>query len=405
MTIASAALGALAADVDRELGAILTWWAEKSVDEAHGGFHGEIDAADAPVPGATKGAVLNARILWFMSEAALALGDARARELADRAAGYIEAHFIDPVHGGVYWALDCEGRPLARKKQTYAQAFAIYALCAHYRLTRRGDALAQARRLFKLLETRAREPEHGGYVEALDEAWAPLADMRLSEVDANAPKSMNTHLHVLEAYAALHGADPSVQTRAALRGCIELFLRYVIDRGRGHLRMYFDKDWTPTSKVVSFGHDIEASWLIWEACETLGDVGICERARPVVIALAQTFLEEAVWSDGGAINERTESGHVDATRVWWVQAEALVGLLNAFALSGDEAFFKAFERVWGFVKQHHKDDDRGEWTWRSALDAPLKTRAYKAGFWKGPYHNGRAMLETRARLARLARTA
>jgi cellobiose epimerase len=401
MTVAAAALTTLAAEIDRELGAILSWWAEKAVDAEQGGFYGEIDLNDAPVDSAAKGAVLNARILWFMSEAARATGDARAASLAERAADYLHAHFVDPAHGGLFWAVAADGAPLARKKQTYAQAFAIYALGAHHRLTRRTDSLALARALFSLIETRARDADHGGYVEALDEAWAPLADVRLSEVDANAPKSMNTHLHVLEAYAALYAADPAPPLRAALRAAIELFLKYIVDRGRGHLRLFFDAAWNSLSSTISFGHDCEASWLLWEACEALGDVGVSERAKPVVVALARATLEEAMWSDGGLIHERADAGHADTARVWWVQAEGLVGFLNAYALTGEDAFFTAFERVWRFIQQHQKDA-RGEWLWRSALDPPLAERAYKAGFWKGPYHNGRAMLECSARLARLS---
>lgn len=387
----------LAEEAERELAAILAWWSSHAIDP-QGGFHGEIDARNAPIADAAKGAVLNARLLWFFSAAAAHLKSAAALAPADRAHAYITAHFVDRARGGLYWSLDASGAPRDRKKHAYAQAFQLYALCAHHQASGRPESLREAHTLFALMELRYLEPTYGGYVEALAQDWTPIPDMRLSELDANAPKTMNTHLHILEAYAALHARAPTPQTGAALRRSIGVFLDRLIDAD--HLRLFLDNDWTDRSEAISFGHDIEASWLLWEACETLGDAALCARVKPAVVALARACLEEGLGEDGGVFNERALSGGIDRTRVWWAQAEAMVGFLNAHELTGDAAFFDAFARVWAFVKAHQRHDS-GEWTWRSALDAPDPARAYKAGFWKCPYHNGRAMIETSRRLRRL----
>lgn len=399
--IAPARLEAFANEVEAELRAILDWWATKSVDQNSGGFYGEIDAADAPAPLASKGAVLNARILWFFSETARRLADRRARALADHAADYMKARFRDIAYGGIFWELDAAGEALNRKKQAYAHAFAIYALCAYHRLSGSPEPLAFSQLLFAMIEAHLRDARGEGYIEARGKDWSPLHEVRLSDWDANFPKTANTHLHVLEAYSALHQAAPTAETAQALRNCIELFLDWFIDPNTRHLRLFFEMDWTDRTEHISFGHDIEASWLLCEAAAALKDDALQAQVKAAALAMARTCLAEGVLADGSVAHERALSGALDARRVWWVQAEALVGFLNAYQLSADPAFFAAAEQVWAFIKSHHRDAARGEWTWWSDLDTPSADRAYKAGFWKGPYHNGRAMLEASARLRAL----
>jgi mannobiose 2-epimerase len=329
----------------------------------------------------------------------MVLGDARALMLADRAADYLHTHFKDHVHGGYYWALGADGRPVDTKKQGYAQAFVAYGLCAHHRATGSSASLERAREAFHTIERHFLNAKYGGYIEALSEDWSPLADMRLSAIDANCPKSTNTHLHILEAYTSLFAAAPSQPVAQALHNLITLFLERLIDTESGHLRLFFDLDWTDQTSFISFGHDIEASWLLWRACETLGDPALLSRAKPLVLKLARTCLYEALDAEGGIANERARSGAPDARRVWWVQAEALIGFLNAYELSGEQNYLHAFGKVWRFIQSRQRDTEGGEWTWWSALDSPDADRQYKAGFWKCPYHNGRAMFESMARLA------
>jgi cellobiose epimerase len=390
----------ISAEAHAELSALCGWWAGHAVDQQRGGFHGEVSACDAPVPGARKGVVLNARILWFFSEAIA--HDGRARPLADRAARYLTAHFLDSEYGGVFWSLDADGAPADRRKHAYAQAFALYALSAYHKATGDLSALEQARTLFALIERHYRDAEHGGYFEARAEDWSAVDDVRLSEVDQNAPKSMNTHLHVLEAYTALHAAAPTADTVAALRHCLELFASHIFDPASGHLRLFFEADWRDRSEAVSFGHDIEASWLIWAAAESLGDARLKQASKPMATALARTALSEGLSERGGLYNERTYAGALDRRSVWWVQAEALVGFLNAYDLTAEPQFLQAFDQVWRFIRNAHLDGG-GEWTWWSERDAPDVDRDYKAGLWKCPYHNGRALMETIKRLSHMRR--
>ncbi len=280
------ALAPLRAAMARELTeGILPYWLSRAVDERHGGFVGRIDEDDVPHPDAPKGAVLNARILWTFSAAARALGDtpgaARYRAAADRALRFVRECLVDPVYGGVYWMVDADGAPRDARKHVYAQAFAIYALSEHHRATGADESLREAVALFDLVERHAHDAEHGGYEEAFTREWGRLDDVRLSEVDADARKSMNTHLHVLEAYAALYRVWPDPRLRDRLAEVVERFLDRIVDARTGHLRLFFDGDWTPTSDAVSYGHDVEASWLLLDAVDALGDAALRARAARV----------------------------------------------------------------------------------------------------------------------------
>ena len=365
----------LLAEARAEGEAIRRWWTTHLPDDADG-FHGEIGADGRPVPDAPRSIILYTRLLWYFSE----VGELA---LARRAADYIRRHFLSD--GAVVWMLDAHGGVIDPKLQGYAQAFAVYAFAEYHRATGDGDALALARDLQALIETRFRDPVHGGYIEALN------GDQRLSDKDLDAPKTMNTHLHILEAYTRLHQVAPDVHTRARLADIIDIFAT----RFAGpHLKLFFDMDWTDRTQGVSFGHDIEASWLLWEAAEALGDPGATDRVRPLVLALAQAILDEGFNAGGGLSYERSFDGHLDPDGEWWEQAEGLVGFVNAWRMTGDEAFLAAAERLWAHIKAEYRDGDR-EWTWYArTAGRPM----YKAGPWKCPYHNGRAMLELQQRL-------
>ena len=377
-----------------ELIAIADWWAQHAVDEVNGGFFGEIDARNQPLVDASKGIILNARILWFFSEVAQQLDKPIYRRCAERAYHYVVAHFFDKDYGGVYWELDANGEPINSKKQIYAQAFAIYAFCAYYQLTREQKALEYALECFSLIEKYGIDTQRQGYLEAFSRDWGPLADLRLSEKDLNFPKSQNTHLHILEAYTTLYQACPSAQVQAALRYNIELFDNYMIDRDTHHLRMFMDLDWRDHSPGYTYGHDIEAAWLIARALDSLGDAQYRARLTPTLLRVAEVTLEQAIGVHGQVLDAYDfASKTVTPDTVWWVQAEALVGFLYAYATSGDEKYYRAAEGVWRFIQDYQIDTQGGEWLWLSKLDAPRAQPYYKVGFWKCPYHNGRAMIE------------
>lgn len=379
----------------KELFSILEWWQETMPDQEYGGFYGRVDGEDNLYPTADKSIILNTRILWAFSAGARVIGLNNFRALADRAYQYISDYFWDPVSGGVYWMLDYQGNPVQDKKQVYAQAFAIYAFTEYYRLTANEEALQKAQMLFQLLEKHSLDKMRRGYLEAFGRDWQPIADLRLSDKDANEAKTMNTHLHVLEAYTNLHRVAPSTATGAALKSLILLFLEKFLNNRTGHLNLFFDEDWNLKSEEVSFGHDIEASWLLCEAAEVLGNPSLLKKVRNAAILISEVCLKEGIdANDGGMYNSaHADLSIADANKDWWPQAEAAVGFMNAWKISGEDRFLLAAERSWAFIMQYLRDPVGGEWYWAWTIDSKPDTMNDKAGPWKCPYHNSRACME------------
>lgn len=382
-----------------ELLRIADWWETRGVDQDHGGFFGEICNRGEPRPNAPKGVVAQSRMCWFFSAIALHTNDNRYRELALMARNFLLDRYVDRDNGGVFWEVDFAGRATNRRKQAYGQAFVLYALSTHYRLT--ADHLSRdvAYEIFSAMERHFRDRKHGGYWEALSVDWSPIDDVRLSEKDAPFPKSMNTHLHIMEAYSELFAAAPRDDVGEALGHLVDLHIDRIARPDGAHLGLFWDSDWTDHSTQVSFGHDIEASWLLWEAAERLGDAAKLKRARPVVLSLANSALAEGAGPNGELYNERSLiDGHLDRARVWWAQAEAMVGHLNAYQLSGEPAQLARVDALWRFIQDHIVELEGGEWRWYSRLDD--HELPYSGGPWKAAYHNGRALMEciSRARL-------
>ncbi|WP_375418265.1 AGE family epimerase/isomerase [uncultured Hymenobacter sp.] len=387
-------------EFQRELNHILTYWRTHVPDKKYGGFLGKVDNDNHADEHAPKGAVLNARILWTFSAAYN--HEARPEYLAQArvAFEYLTRHFIDPNYGGVFWSVDYQGQPLDTKKQIYALAFAIYGLAEFYRATGEESALTTAQALFRAIEAHSFDATHGGYLEALAQDWTPLADLRLSAKDANEKKTMNTHLHILEAYANLYRVWPDASLKKQLQGLLTVFADHIIDPQTQHLILFFDENWTAKSTDISFGHDIEAAWLLLEAAEVLSDEHLIAQFRARAVQMAQAAAEGL--DDAGGLNYEYEPArnHWNRERHWWVQAEAMVGFLNAFEISGEQFFYDAFLSVWEFTQRHIIDHKRGEWYWGVQADnAQLMAGEDKAGFWKCPYHNGRACLEVMRRLS------
>lgn len=378
---------------------LLRWWALKAPDDLHGGFWGEVDAQGQPVKDAPKSSILNTRLLWFFSAMATYLDSDEALLLAHRAANYIRSHFLDPDHGGIYWLLDHRGQVIDAKKQGYAQAFAIYAFSEYYRATQDKACLEIARQIQREIEERFWDPGSGGYIEAMSAFWYDAGDQRLSDKDADCPKTMNTHLHILEAYTNLHRAAPDDVSHAALYRALDIFIERFIDHKTHNLKLYYDMDWTDRTASVSYGHDIEASWLIWEAAEVLNEPDLLTRVRPLTLDLAGEVLRDGIQGDGGIAYERHFRGALDTAGEWWGQAEGLVGFVNAWQMGGDGRFLEATAQLWDYVKAEFGAAGRDEWTWYAANAG--REPKYKAGMWKCPYHNGRAMIELDHRLKRV----
>ncbi len=384
----------LAASAEAELRNILAWWSSNMIDLQNGGFYGRIDGDGTLRPEANKSVILNTRILWAFSAAARQTGRPEHRAVAERAYDYLVRHFLDEKEGGVFWMLDYRGNPVQPKKQVYAQAFAIYALSEFYLLTRQQAALDKAQEIFWLIEQYSRDKTKGGYFEAFARDWSPLEDLRLSEKDANEAKTMNTHLHLLEAYTNLLRASAGTEVREALKWLTFLFLGKFIDSQTAHLRLFFDENWVSKSDKISFGHDIEAAWLLTDATKILGDESLISKTRTAAVRIAgRTLAVGFDPADNGLWNEADPNGLTDRDKEWWPQIEAVVGFLNAWQISGESRFAEAALRSWHFIEKHLLDHKHGEWFWGLKSDGTPDRDREKAGPWKCPYHNGRGCLE------------
>jgi mannobiose 2-epimerase len=300
--------------------------------------------------------------------------------------------------------LDHRGNPLSDRKQIYAQAFAAYAMAEYYRATGKPESLEFAQRLFRLIEDHSRDAVWKGYLEARGRDWGALEDMRLSEKDLNSPKSMNTHLHVMEAYTNLLRVwrDPELEARQ--KELLEVTMDRIVDNSTGHFKLFFDNQWNSLNDHVSFGHDIEGSWLIQEAAEVLGDAVLIDRARKLALRMAETVYAEGLDKDGSLFYEADSKGvMIDPKKHWWAQAEAVVGFYNAYQLSGQEHFLDQSYRLWEYIETHVVDRVHGEWHAKlSPAGVPYLEKedsdACLAGPWKCPYHNSRVCYEMMERL-------
>lgn len=372
---------------------ILPFWMNKMEDNEQGGFYGEITGDDELRPEASKGAILNARILWTFSAAYRLLKKPEYLKTATRAKRYLIDRFYDPEYGGIYWELDYKGNPLDTKKQIYAIGFAIYGLSEYARATGDAEALEYAQRLFEVIEQHSFDPVQNGYLEALTRDWQPIKDMRLSDKDENEKKTMNTHLHILEPYTNLYRVWKDERLERQLRNLIDVFITRILDPQTGHLNLFFEEDWTNKYRIYSYGHDIEASWLIHEAALVLGDETVLKRIEPLIVRIAQA-ADEGLNPDGSMIYENfLDKQKIDRELHWWVQAENVVGHINLYQHFGDESALDIAVRCWEFIKAKLIDHEQGEWHWSILPDGTVNRKDDKAGFWKCPYHNGRMCME------------
>jgi mannobiose 2-epimerase len=386
---------------DQLFGRILPFWCGPAVDHEQGGWMGWLSNDLKPDRSQPKGLIVNSRILWVFSAVHRARPGKLFQEMAGRAFDFVTNRFWDAEHGGAFWRLDDSGKVIDDSKKIYGQAFYIYALTEFHRAFGSPVALERAQELFELIERHAHDAKFGGYVEVCNRGWSEAgADARLSDKDMNEKKSMNNHLHVLEACTNLFRAWPELRVAERLRELIQLFLTRILDARTKHLHHFFDEQWQVRSNTYTFGHDIEASWLLCEAAEELGDAKLLERVRVVAVQMADVVLDEGVAGDGGLCYEGKGGKIIDHGKECWPQAEAVVGFLNAFQISGDKQFLIAARRVWNYIEKNLIDRVHGEWFWRINPDGRPDQKLPKVSEWKGPYHATRACLETMRRLNR-----
>ena len=372
---------------------ILPFWMTKMIDPADGGFYGRIDGNGYIKKDADKGCVLNARILWTFSSAYRILKKPEYLRAAERSKDYLLNYFFDMKFGGVYWLVDHEGEMKDGKKQIYAQAFAIYGLTEYYRVTGDQICLDKAIDLFRLIEKYSYDNELDGYFEAFSREWGITDDLRLSTKDANEKKTMNTHLHVLEAYTNLYRIWKDEFLKKRLSGLITIFTDKIVNNQTYNLNMFFDEEWNDKTDLVSYGHNIESSWLIYEAAQVLGDKVLTDKVKGICLKIADAS-KAGIMKDGSMIYEKFfNTGRIDSDRHWWVQAETVVGFLNAYELTRIKEYLELSQSAWRFISEQIVDRKNGEWYWsvNDMLQPNLKDD--KAGFWKCPYHNSRMCLE------------
>ena len=385
--------------IEQELtGNILPFWVEHTPDPIHGGFYGALSNDLIINNNVPRSAVLYSRILWTFALAYQKYRLPQYLSTAQRAYDYLRQHFWDTKYEGIYWTVNVCGEPVESRKHTYAQAFSIYGLTEYYLAAGEAGALELARRIFELLEAKAHDPLHGGYVESRGCDWASPADQRLSALEPDCDKSMNTHLHLLEAYTNLLRVWDEPRLRARLGELLEVFFSHILDPQTNHFRLFFQNDWTwPRQEHFSYGHDIEGSWLLVEAAEVLGNAGWLQRTRSLAVQMAQAVYTEALQPDGRVLSGSSQDPQGNDL-AWWAHAEAMVGFYNAYQISRQEHFATASSRVWDYISQNFSDHQHGDWY--KTLDPQGKPYPHspKVGPWECPYHHSRACFEVLKRL-------
>lgn len=371
---------------------ILNYWIKNVYDPHRRTFLGVIDKDEKPHPDAALGVVLITRILWTFSSAYQLYPTAIYKKMADEAWRILTEHFWDNENGGVYWSVFPSGLPDNDSKQFYAQSFALYAMAEYARIfdLRRPKELAVS--LFHLIERYALDRENGGYREAMAKDWSTRArDFITPAGKPEITKSMNTHLHIMEAYSNLYRVYPEPEVQDKVISLADIFLNHIINPDNNHFHMFFDNGWNPVTTAVSYGHDIEGSWLLHEAAEVVHNKETLGKVVPETLKMASAVGREAIDPAGGLYNE-SDGSHLDKNFHWWPQAEAVVGFFNAWQLSGDSAFLDKSVKAWGFIKKYQIDHTNGEWFGYVKPDYQVNPTD-KVSPWKCPYHNARMCME------------
>lgn len=381
----------------KEFVSILDYWAKYGPDPERGGFYGRVNYENQAVKDSAMSVVLTGRILWTFSLGHRLLKEAKYLTLADRAYQQLVKYFFDAEHGGVYWSVNADGSPQETKKQIYGNAFAMYGLSEYYRVTHHQPALEKAKELFNVIEKYAFDPVNGGYKEALARDWSSTDDYILSK----SPwiKSMNTHLHLVEAYTNLYSVWPDAKLKKQTANMLDAIITHIVNPQTDSMQLFFDEKWKAKDPIVSYGHDIEASWLLFETAEILHDEKLIARMKKKSIDMAKAAVKGL--SPDGALNYEYDptTRHTQTDRSWWVLAEQLVGFYNAYELTKDPQFKARAQKSWDYIVAEFIDHDKGEW-FGTVKEDGTPVKGDKINFWKCPYHNSRACAEMWRRLSK-----
>lgn len=392
----------LSVEVYKELNQhIFPFWS-RLADYKNGGFYGYVGYDSTINKEAEKGVILNTRILWFFSAVYCLEKKNEALKLANHAYDFMLNKLFDDKYEGLYWSVDFKGQPVDDRKHIYNQAFGIYALSQYYKATGKEEALNIAKKLFILIEKKCENSN--GYLEEFDRQWNKKENEMLSENKVISDRTMNTHLHVLEAYTLLYEVSKDDSVGKRLYYLLDLIKNKIYSEKNHTLKVFFNANWNETIEMQSYGHDIEGSWLIDRAAEVLGDRNLIYSTHAYTLKIAENIYKNA-YSPLGVINE-TVKGITDYGRVWWVQAESVVGFYNAYEKTGDIKYLKAAQQLWKYIKNFVIDKrENSEWYWKLAKDNSPIINMPIVEPWKCPYHNGRMCIEIIERMERYSEKA
>ncbi len=367
---------------------IIPFW-KNLKDNKNGGYYGYMDINLKIDKNFSKGCILNSRILWFFSNAYTTLKDESLLEYAEHAYYFLKNSCLDNKNGGVYWAVTYDGKEEDTTKHTYNQAFAIYALSSYYEVTKDKEALDIAYKLYNLIEKKCRDEL--GYKEAFTIDFKPKINEKLSENGVIAEKTMNTLLHILEAYTELYRVDRKEEVANKLKVILNTLKDKVYNKKLGRQEVFFDREWNSLIDLYSFGHDIETAWLVDRTLEIINDEKYTKELSKITRELTKNIYEVA-YRDSSLLNE-AECGKLNTKRIWWVQAEAVIGFYNGYEKTKNKKYLEASINIWEYIKEFLVDKrDESEWFW--SLDdnrKPSKDPIVEP--WKCPYHNGRMCFE------------
>ena len=374
---------------------IIPFWKNLRDDE-FGGYYGYMDYDLKVDKKAVKGCILNSRITWFFANAYTLLKDESLLEEAKHGFAFMKDHCMDKENGGIFWSMKYDGTPEDTTKHTYNQAFSIYALSSYYEATHDEEALAMAKELFHIIETRC--TDEIGYKEAFDKEFHEVENDKLSENGVIAEKTMNTLLHVFEAYTELYRVAKLPEVKERLEWIMDTFADKVYNPKLHRQEVFFDRNMNTILDLHSYGHDIETAWLMDRGVEVLGEKKYEEKMTPITKDLTAEIYKVAF--DGHSLANECEKGVVNVHRIWWVQAETVIGFLNGWQKDPSRTeYLDAAKSEWQFIKDHVMDKRQGsEWFWEvDQSGKPYEGRPIVEP-WKCPYHNGRMCFEVIRRL-------